>query len=85
MRKTLFTAAVLTCAVLAAGCANKDKGDSSMHSGGQTMSSTDRTTGSSDASASPAAATYTCTMHPEVSQSSPGNCPKCGMKLTAKR
>lgn len=24
---------------------------------------------------------YSCSMHPEVAQSSPGNCPKCGMKL----
>lgn len=26
---------------------------------------------------------YTCTMHPEVVRSKPGNCPKCGMKLVA--
>ena len=26
-------------------------------------------------------ATYTCPMHPEVQQSGPGECPKCGMKL----
>ncbi|MCZ6897279.1 MAG: heavy metal-binding domain-containing protein, partial [Betaproteobacteria bacterium] len=24
---------------------------------------------------------YTCPMHPEVQQSSPGDCPKCGMAL----
>ena len=24
---------------------------------------------------------WTCPMHPEVVQSKPGNCPKCGMKL----
>ncbi len=24
---------------------------------------------------------YTCPMHPEVHQPSPGTCPKCGMKL----
>ena len=28
---------------------------------------------------------YTCPMHPEVVQNSPGNCPKCGMKLVEKR
>jgi len=28
--------------------------------------------------------TYTCSMHPEVVQSTPGNCPKCGMKLVHK-
>ena len=27
------------------------------------------------------ATTYTCPMHPEVRQQSPGKCPKCGMKL----
>lgn len=27
---------------------------------------------------------YTCPMHPEVVQSTPGKCPKCGMKLVAK-
>lgn len=25
--------------------------------------------------------TYTCPMHPEISQPSPGTCPKCGMTL----
>lgn len=25
--------------------------------------------------------TYVCPMHPEVKQSTPGKCPKCGMKL----
>jgi Cu+-exporting ATPase len=24
---------------------------------------------------------YTCPMHPEVRQSEPGTCPKCGMEL----
>lgn len=28
---------------------------------------------------------YVCTMHPEVSKDRPGNCPKCGMKLTAQK
>lgn len=27
---------------------------------------------------------YTCEMHPEVVQESPGSCPKCGMKLVHK-
>jgi len=30
------------------------------------------------------AQTYTCSMHPEVVQNSPGKCPKCGMALEAK-
>jgi len=34
------------------------------------------------AAAEPAAGTvYTCPMHPEIRQSHPGNCPKCGMTL----
>lgn len=32
----------------------------------------------------PAAALYTCPMHPEVIQNHPGNCPKCGMALEPK-
>ena len=28
---------------------------------------------------------YTCPMHPEVVQDTPGNCPKCGMKLVEKK
>ena len=28
---------------------------------------------------------YTCTMHPEIVQDKPGNCPKCGMKLVEKK
>jgi hypothetical protein len=29
----------------------------------------------------PAAAVWTCTMHPEIRKAEPGNCPICGMKL----
>jgi hypothetical protein len=28
---------------------------------------------------------YTCPMHPEVVSDKPGNCPKCGMTLVAKK
>lgn len=27
---------------------------------------------------------YTCTMHPDVLESEPGKCPKCGMELVKK-
>ena len=33
------------------------------------------------AAPSPADQWYTCPMHPEVRQASPGSCPKCGMTL----
>jgi hypothetical protein len=31
------------------------------------------------------AAQYTCPMHPEVVKDTPGDCPKCGMKLVEKK
>jgi hypothetical protein len=34
--------------------------------------------------ATTAASVYTCKMHPEVISNTPGNCPKCGMKLVIK-
>jgi FtsP/CotA-like multicopper oxidase with cupredoxin domain len=33
--------------------------------------------------AAPAASSYVCPMHPEVTAAEPGTCPKCGMKLVA--
>jgi nucleoside-diphosphate-sugar epimerase/uncharacterized membrane protein len=36
---------------------------------------------SADAPAAHVHSSYSCPMHPQVSQSSPGNCPRCGMKL----
>lgn len=32
-----------------------------------------------------AAGSYTCTMHPEIHQSAPGDCPICGMKLVKEK
>lgn len=34
---------------------------------------------------SDSSATYTCPMHPEVTSSQPGKCPKCGMRLVPKK
>lgn len=39
---------------------------------------------SASTTTSPAAAVYTCTMHPEVNLPAPGKCPKCGMTLVKK-
>ena len=46
----------------------------------------DHTTQSGDQSAqkSEKAVQYTCSMHPEVVQDKPGDCPNCGMKLVEK-
>jgi FtsP/CotA-like multicopper oxidase with cupredoxin domain/uncharacterized Zn finger protein (UPF0148 family) len=38
----------------------------------------------SAASAQTTKVVYTCPMHPEIQQSKPGNCPKCGMTLVKK-
>lgn len=37
--------------------------------------------GAKPSQAPPAEGIYICPMHPEVRQSAPGKCPKCGMKL----
>jgi len=41
-------------------------------------------TGVSPIAAEPAIEYWTCTMHPEVRQPGPGNCPECNMKLVPK-
>ncbi len=40
---------------------------------------------SGPATSSSSSIKYTCTMHPEIVQDTPGNCPKCGMKLVEKK
>ncbi|HVS30689.1 MAG TPA: heavy metal-binding domain-containing protein [Thermoanaerobaculia bacterium] len=40
--------------------------------------------GSTTPSPQPAAAVYTCPMHPEVTSDQPGTCPRCGMALVKK-
>lgn len=38
-------------------------------------------TGAAAKPATDSAVTYTCAMHPEIHQATPGDCPKCGMTL----
>lgn len=42
---------------------------------------TKSTSGSSQTSEISSSVTYTCPMHPEIEQPTPGSCPKCGMAL----
>jgi len=46
---------------------------------------TSTTNAATPSTATAAAQKYTCTMHPEVVQDSPGKCPKCGMELVVKK
>ena len=69
--------AVLSIGVV--GCSNKNGSDSMNMSGG------DKSMGMSQPTTNPMSATYTCTMHPEIVQSQPGKCPKCGMSLVQKK
>ena len=65
--------AALTVTTLAlAGCTGSGKTDTSRQSSNQPVQG-EKTV------------RYTCSMHPEVVQDKPGDCPKCGMKLVEKR
>jgi uncharacterized paraquat-inducible protein A len=66
--------AVTVMASLAlAGCSGSTQKDTSAQSTNQTAQKSGQTV------------QYTCSMHPEVVQDKPGDCPKCGMKLVEKR
>ena len=64
----------------ATGCANQKEKAETATAG--TSAAPDSAT--TPAGTGVAAATYTCTMHPEVTSSKPGKCPKCGMDLVKK-
>ena len=59
--------------LLVTGCTGSNQND---HAG---------QTGDPAASNSEKKVRYTCSMHPEVVQDKPGDCPKCGMKLVEKK
>jgi outer membrane lipoprotein SlyB len=56
-----------------AGCSGSSQNDTPTQSTNQTTRKNEQ------------AVRYTCSMHPEVLQDKPGDCPKCGMKLVEKR
>jgi hypothetical protein len=64
-------------------CSMMQSGSTNQIMGGKMASCPMMQSGKPNAPASQAA--YTCPMHPEVGQDKPGTCPKCGMKLVAKR
>ena len=80
MSKILTLALDVALSAGIVGC-RQDKGGDPMGS----MNMNDRSSMSAQPTTMPAAAAYTCTMHPEVVSDKPGNCPKCGMALVPKK
>lgn len=66
-----------------ASCPMMQAGSTNHMMGGKMASCSMMQSSQTNAPASQAA--YTCPMHPEVGQDKPGKCPKCGMRLVAKR
>jgi hypothetical protein len=71
----LIAAAVVTAGFV--GCDRKKEGEP--------MDMKDGSSGSMNQPSTDSTTTYTCTMHPEVAQTQPGKCLKCGMALTPKK
>jgi hypothetical protein len=65
-------AVAATVALLAAGCGGSAHNEPATQSGDPSAQKSEK------------AVQYTCSMHPEVVQDKPGDCPKCGMKLVEK-
>ena len=89
MKKLLFLAAALTSLTFATTACSDNKGKTETTSAASpAATSPAATTGTTATPGNPgpgiAAATYTCTMHPEVITNEPGECPKCGMALVKK-
>jgi len=76
MAWTVSLVAILSLGII--GCDNKSGKDSMNMNGDSSMNKSAPAT-------NPTSVTYTCTMHPEVVQSQPGKCPKCGMSMVQKK
>jgi Flp pilus assembly protein CpaB len=59
--------------LVATGCTGSNQNDHAVQGGDQPAQKSEK------------AVQYTCSMHPEVVQDKPGDCPKCGMKLVEKK
>ncbi|PTL77202.1 hypothetical protein DAT35_45000 [Vitiosangium sp. GDMCC 1.1324] len=55
------------------------------HGGGHAGHAAPAPTGSASQDAGTPSTVYTCPMHPEVTSSEQGRCPKCGMKLVPQK
>jgi hypothetical protein len=75
LRRTITALVVVTgiAGLALAGCTGSSQNDTPAQSTNQAAQKNDQ------------AVHYTCSMHPEVLQDKPGDCPKCGMKLVEKR
>jgi hypothetical protein len=73
MMTVALVAMVGVTAVAATGCKGSSESNAGAENSGQAEPKSEKTV------------QYTCSMHPEVVQNKPGDCPKCGMKLVEKR
>ena len=62
-------------------CLSKFEADPVTYLSSQTTQAQSRHGGASKSQAANSQAEYTCPMHPEILQDTPGTCPKCGMAL----
>lgn len=69
--KKLIIVSMLSGATLLAACSNNSNSDDKK----------DATSAITDTSGMSSEVKYTCPMHPEVISDTPGDCPKCGMKM----